>query len=71
MLAYAGKKPISMNWLRNRWDSLHGQTLVCKFGRLVYATCSLLEEENEAQASAFLLRHPDFTIVPLGPPHGL
>ena len=41
------------------------QTLVRKGGRLVYATCSLLEEENEAQVSAFLLRHPDFAIVPL------
>jgi len=29
-------------------------------GRLVYATCSLLAEENEDQAAAFLARHPDF-----------
>jgi 16S rRNA (cytosine967-C5)-methyltransferase len=41
------------------------QSLVRKGGRLVYATCSLLEEENEAQVSGFLSRHPDFTIVPL------
>jgi 16S rRNA (cytosine967-C5)-methyltransferase len=41
------------------------QTLVRKGGRLVYATCSLLEEENEAQVFAFLLRHPDFALVPL------
>jgi 16S rRNA (cytosine967-C5)-methyltransferase len=41
------------------------QSLVRKSGRLVYATCSLLEEENEAQVSAFLLRHPDFAVVPL------
>jgi 16S rRNA (cytosine967-C5)-methyltransferase len=41
------------------------QTLVRKGGRLVYATCSLLEEENEAQVSAFLLRHPDFAVIPL------
>ena len=34
------------------------QTLVRKGGRLVYATCSLLEEENEAQVISFLLRHP-------------
>ena len=34
-------------------------------GRLVYATCSLLPEENEAQVSAFLARHPDFTVRPL------
>ena len=41
------------------------QSLVRKGGRLVYATCSLLAEENEAQVSAFLARHPDFTLVPL------
>ena len=41
------------------------QSLVRKGGRLVYATCSLLEEENEDQVTAFLLRHPAFTVVPL------
>ncbi|WP_428485356.1 RsmB/NOP family class I SAM-dependent RNA methyltransferase [Rhodopila sp.] len=41
------------------------QSLVRKGGRLVYATCSLLEEENEAQVSGFLSRHPDFVVVPL------
>ncbi|MGB3817171.1 MAG: RsmB/NOP family class I SAM-dependent RNA methyltransferase, partial [Achromobacter pulmonis] len=29
-------------------------------GRLVYATCSLLAEENETQAERFLASHPDF-----------
>ena len=32
-------------------------------GRLVYATCSILTEENEAQAEKFLLEHPDFVQV--------
>jgi 16S rRNA (cytosine967-C5)-methyltransferase len=41
------------------------QTLVRRGGRLVYATCSLLEEENEAQVTSFMLRHTDFTIFPL------
>ena len=32
-------------------------------GRLVYATCSLLAEENEVQAERFLASHPDFERV--------
>jgi 16S rRNA (cytosine967-C5)-methyltransferase len=34
--------------------------LVRPGGRLVYATCSLLPEENEGQVRAFLDRHPTF-----------
>jgi len=34
-------------------------------GRLVYATCSVLIDENEAQVSAFLARQPDFSPLPL------
>lgn len=34
-------------------------------GKLVYATCSLLAEENEAQFAAFLAKHPDFTQIDL------
>lgn len=33
-------------------------------GRVVYATCSLLREENESVAEAFLDSNPDFTLVP-------
>lgn len=33
-------------------------------GRLVYATCSLLRDENEAIVEAFLSAHPDFVLVP-------
>ena len=29
-------------------------------GRLVYATCSILDEENSAIVNAFLLEHPNF-----------
>lgn len=39
--------------------------LVRPGGRLVYATCSLLPEENELQVEAFLERHPGFKPVPL------
>ena len=39
--------------------------LVKAGGRLIYATCSLLRDENEDQIEAFLSRHPDFTIVPI------
>jgi 16S rRNA (cytosine967-C5)-methyltransferase len=35
--------------------------LVKPGGRLVYATCSLLPEENEAQVQAFLAAHGDFS----------
>jgi 16S rRNA (cytosine967-C5)-methyltransferase len=33
-------------------------------GRLVYATCSLLADENEAVAQAFGATHPDFDVLP-------
>jgi 16S rRNA (cytosine967-C5)-methyltransferase len=39
--------------------------LVKPGGRLVYATCSLLPEENEDRVNAFLTAHPDFQPVPL------
>ncbi len=34
-------------------------------GRLVYATCSLLPEENEKQIAAFLEKNPEFKVMPL------
>ena len=40
-------------------------------GRLVYATCSLLPEENEAQVDAFLAAHADFATLPLARAWGL
>jgi 16S rRNA (cytosine967-C5)-methyltransferase len=55
----------------------HASRLVRVGGRLVYATCSLLADENEAQVEAFLAAHADFAPVPLawawnlpGPPPG-
>ena len=42
---------------------------VCQYvkegGTLVYSTCSILPEENEMQAEAFLQRHPEFEAVNL------
>ncbi len=39
--------------------------LVRPGGRLIYATCSLLPEENEGQMERFLARGPGFAPVPL------
>ena len=39
--------------------------LVKSGGRLVYATCSLLAEENEDIVSGFLQTHADFALVPM------
>ncbi len=34
-------------------------------GRVIYATCSLLREENEAQVEGFLASHPDYRLIPV------
>ena len=39
--------------------------LVRPGGRLIYVTCSVLREEDESQAEAFLSRYPDFRLVPI------
>lgn len=39
--------------------------LVKPGGRLVYATCSILDEENDAIAAQFLAARDDFTLVPM------
>jgi 16S rRNA (cytosine967-C5)-methyltransferase len=45
---------------------LDGAARLVKFGgRLVYATCSLLDEENDGIVNGFLATHPDFELVPV------
>ena len=39
--------------------------LVKPGGRLVYATCSMMADENEDQVAAFLDTHPEFSVLPL------
>lgn len=39
--------------------------LVKEGGRLVYATCSMLPEENDEQVAKFLDNHPEFKLVPV------
>ena len=40
--------------------------LVRKGGRLVYATCSLLDEENREVVNRFLSSHESFRLRPVG-----
>lgn len=47
-------------------DVLNGAAnLVKPGGRLIYATCSLLREENEDRLDAFLKNHPEFKVTPI------
>jgi len=39
--------------------------LVKPGGRLVYATCSILPDENQLQVEKFLAEHPDFQLLPV------
>ncbi|CAA7612905.1 RsmB/NOP family class I SAM-dependent RNA methyltransferase [Magnetospirillum sp. UT-4] len=39
--------------------------LVKPGGRLIYATCSVLAEENETQMQGFLAAHPEYTVRPV------
>jgi 16S rRNA (cytosine967-C5)-methyltransferase len=40
-------------------------TMVKPGGRLIYGTCSVLREENEAVIDGFLSRHPEFSVRPV------
>jgi 16S rRNA (cytosine967-C5)-methyltransferase len=59
-------RPADLAELRERQQQIlrSAARLVRPGGRLVYATCSLLREENEAQAEDFLAAEPDFAPLP-------
>jgi 16S rRNA (cytosine967-C5)-methyltransferase len=45
-------------------DILRQYTPMCKpGGRIVYATCSILKEENQDQVHQFLSEHPDYRLI--------
>jgi 16S rRNA (cytosine967-C5)-methyltransferase len=47
------------------------QKLTKPGGKLVYATCSLLNDENEAQVEAFLAKYPTYRQLPVEAPEAL
>ena len=53
---------------RQREILAQGARLVRPGGRLVYATCTYNDTENEGVVEAFLAAHPDFTLTPFSLP---
>lgn len=52
--------------MRDQDEVLSAAALLVKpGGRLVYATCSVLPEENVDRVAAFIDRHPDFVLFPI------
>jgi 16S rRNA (cytosine967-C5)-methyltransferase len=49
----------------------HAAEMVRRGGVLIYSTCSLENEENEAVVADFRERHPDFEVCPLNAPQSL
>ncbi|MCB5362164.1 RsmB/NOP family class I SAM-dependent RNA methyltransferase [Pusillimonas sp. CC-YST705] len=62
------QQPETLEQLRAVQADLLEQAALCLApgGRLVYATCSVLPEENEAQVEAFLSKHPEFSLQDAG-----
>jgi len=58
--------PENIDNLRATQDKVldQGAPLVKKGGRLIYATCSLLPEENQERVAAFLARNDKFRVLP-------
>ncbi|AHF01994.1 sun protein [Thiomicrospira aerophila AL3] len=57
--------PIQAGLLNQLWTTLKPG------GRLLYATCSVLPQENSEQISAFLGAHADAQLIPISLPAGL
>ena len=57
--------PSDLSELARKQSALLDQAagLVRIGGKLIYATCSMLDQENEAQVSGFRARHPEFVVV--------
>ncbi len=53
---------LEMHTARQRELLARFSTLVKPGGRLIYGTCSILQEENEAVVADFLAAHPDFSV---------
>jgi 16S rRNA (cytosine967-C5)-methyltransferase len=62
------QSPQSLEELKQKQSAIlaSASRLVKKGGRLVYATCSILPEENQDIVQAFLAANPDFALVPAG-----
>lgn len=62
------QSPGSIGELRQKQTAILASAarLLKKGGRLVYATCSILREENQDIVEAFLASHPDFVLKPAG-----
>ncbi len=57
--------PEALEALRRTQASILREAAACVApgGRLVYASCSILPEENEEQVQAFLAGHPEFSLL--------
>ena len=63
--AVSSRKPRASSQLRIAAILDAAAKMVRPGGRVVYATCSLLREENDAIVDAFLASHAGFRLVPV------